>query len=161
VGIDLASQKRNKGLEDLYGQQRRVYADLDYLKKNKISMLRNKATTIEEYGYDVARLEKELEEIKEKTSAYQEAESDMLKYVLTFSELVKNAKLYYENALDTEKKDIAIQVFSELTFYNGSLATYKAKESFEALFNARPRTSGSEGGVRTRGQEINSLLLYR
>jgi len=67
----------------------------------------------------------------------------MLKYVITFSELVKMANLYYNHALDTEKRDIATQVFSELFVANKELADIKAKEGFQALFARHDLNSGS------------------
>lgn len=160
-GLQDVSERRNRELEALNKQRKRVYDDLDYLQTNKITLLRTNTYTIQQFGEDVVKLQKELDEIEEKSKAYKEATMDMLKYVINFSELVKEAKLYYENALDTEKRDITLSVFSELTFHNGNLSNFKAKEGFAALFNRRSMLSGSEGGIRTRDQEINSLLRYR
>ena len=67
----------------------------------------------------------------------------MLKYVMTFSELVKMANVYYKNALDNEKHVIATQVFSELIIVDRKLASIKAKEGFAALFARHSVTSGS------------------
>jgi len=139
--LDTIAEKRNGELADLENQRRRIYDDLDYLKKEKIALLRN-GLSVEEYQQDVARLEKELETVQVKMSVYSEAESEMLKYVLTFSELVKMACLYYKNALDTEKREIARQVFFELHLYNGKVAYLKAKEGFAALLKRHSMSSG-------------------
>jgi predicted nucleotidyltransferase len=139
--LDLIAEKRNGELADLENQRRRIYGDLDYLKKEKITLLRN-GISVEEYNRDVARLEEELEAVEIKMSVYSEAESEMLKYVLTFSELVKMACLYYKKALDTEKREIACHVFSELHLYGGKVAYLKAKEGFEALLKWRGMRSG-------------------
>lgn len=56
----------------------------------------------------------------------------MLNYVITFSELVKNAALYYKHALDTEKQEIVMNVFSELNL-SGKTLDFKAKNGFQSL----------------------------
>ncbi len=141
IELDAIADKRNGELADLENQRRRIYGDLDYLKKEKISLLRN-GISVGEFQQDVARLEKELETVQVKMSVYSEAESEMLKYVLTFSELVKMACLYYKKALDTEKREIACQVFFELHLYNGKVAYFKAKEGFAALLKRHGMNSG-------------------
>ena len=67
--------------------------------------------------------------------------------MVTFSELVKNANLYYKHALDSEKREIATQVFSELVFSDKKLANYNAKEGFEALLKTRNAKLGCGGGI--------------
>lgn len=91
--------------------------------------------TIENVRAEEGRLTLRLAEIDAKIKAYAETAQEMLHYVITFSELVKNASVYYEFALDSEKREIATQVFSELMFSDKKLVTYKAKEGFEALLN--------------------------
>ena len=98
---------------------------------------------IEEYQQDVVRLENELAAVNAKIGAYGEAESEMLKYVLMFSELVKSAKEYYKHALDTEKQETANLVFSELYLHNGKVAKVKAKDGFGALLKRHFVHSGS------------------
>lgn len=80
----------------------------------------------------------------------------MLKYILTFSELVKRASLYYKYALDVEKHQIITQVFTELRFSNNEFS-FVAKDGFSALFwrhdqkkthhAVRDVYSGSGGGT--------------
>lgn len=141
------SESRDRDLNDLYNQRKRIYTDLDYIKRNKITLLRNQAYNAQEYSQDVRRLENELDEVDSKLEAYKLTEKEMLDYILTFSELIKNAKLYYKQALDTEKHEIAIQVFSELVIYNEDLAETKVKEGFEALLNRHKCLIGSAGGI--------------
>jgi site-specific DNA recombinase len=133
--LDKISDTREKELDDLNKERKRIYADLNYITKNKISLLRNETMSIKDISKDEKRLNDDLEMIDEKTAAYKEAASDMLKYIVTFSELIKMANIYYKHALDTEKHEIAIQVFSELILYNKEIANFKAKEGFAALFN--------------------------
>ncbi len=160
-GLQEVSNRRNADIETLQKRQRRIYEDIDYINQNKITLLRTATFTPQQLNDDITRLQQELEDVESLMSAQKESTMEMLQYVITFSELVKNAQLYYKHALDTEKRDVSIQVFSELNFHNGNLANFKTKEGFSALFNRHLAPVGSEGGDRTRGQEINSLLLYR
>lgn len=125
---------RNRTLDDLEKRRRKLYNDLDYLKQEKISLLRTQTYSIEELSHEINRLNAKLEDVEEKTKQLHCNEKQMLQYILTFSELVKRAKEYYKNAIDTEKHEICSQAFSELYCYNGNLSKIKAKEGFEALF---------------------------
>lgn len=136
-------QKRDRGLANLHTRQRRVYTDLDYLKKNKITLLRTSAMSPEEYKVETQKLDDELATIHLEMQKYQTSERNMLQYVLTFSELIKRAHLYYQNALDLEKQQIVNCVFSELTIYNRELTNIKAKEGYEALFKRHNVRFGS------------------
>jgi DNA invertase Pin-like site-specific DNA recombinase len=145
--LDNISSNREKELDDLNNERKRIYADLNYLTKNKISLLRNETMSIEEISKDEKRLNRDLELIEEKTGAHKEAASEMLKFIITFSELIKMASIYYKHALDTEKREIATQVFSELTIRDRKLADFKAKEGFQALFMRHDLMFGSLGGT--------------
>lgn len=168
-GIDKIAAKRESELADLERERKRIYGDLDYLMKNKITLLRNGVSTPEEYAKDVARLEGELTNVRERMNVYQEAAHDMLQYILTFSELVKMASQYYEHALDTEKRELVTQVFSELVFYGGQYQ-FSPKDGFLALFSRHEQIkktdgvsvflNGSGGGIRTHDRLVNSELLY-
>lgn len=142
IGLDNITVKRNKALDDLYTQQKRVFADLDYLTKNRITLLRTNSMSIEALKVDEDRLSAEMNNINQKIAIYGETAQEMMKYVLTFSELVKNASLYYKHALDSEKRELATIIFTELIFNNGKLAEYKAKDGFDALLK-RSVKSGS------------------
>lgn len=155
--LDNIASKREKELDDLNNERKRIYADLNYLTKNKISLLRNGTMGIEEITNDEKKLNKELELIEERTGAYKEAASEMLKYVMTFSELIKMANIYYKHALDTEKREIATQVFTELIIVDRKLANIKAKEGFKALFMRHDLISGSRGRIRTDDQLVTLI----
>lgn len=151
-GLDKVSQERNRQLDDLHTQRKRAYADLSYLTTNKIALLRTNAITMDEYHQDVATLEQEIAEVDEQTEAYRLAEGEMIDYVVSFSELVRMAKVYYRKALDVEKRGIASQVFSELYLHNGELANLKAKQSVAALFKRH--------GVKSGGPDYLFSELY-
>ena len=159
--LDSISSKREKEFDDLNNERKRIYADLNYLTKNKISLLRAGTMGIEEISNEEKKLNQQIELIENKTNAHKDAANEMLKYVITFSELVKMANIYYKNALDTEKHEIATQVFSELTIVDRKLSNIKAKEGFQALFARHSVISGSRGRIRTDDQLVNSQLRYR
>lgn len=140
--LDEIDVQRSKELDDLNEERKRIYADLKYLAKNKISLLRNNALSIEEISDQEVKLKNELELVEQKTGTHKEAASEMLQYVVTFSELVKNANLYYKQALDSEKRDIVTQVFSELVFSHKKLANYSVKDGFEALLKRHDAKPG-------------------
>lgn len=152
--------KRDKELDDLNSQRKKVFGDLDYLMSNKLTLLRTNAMRIEDMLADEQRLNTRLKEIDGKITAYEETAQEMVKYVITFSELVKNASVYYEFALDNEKREIVTEVFTELVFSGRKLDKYTAKEGFEALL-CKDWLSGSVGRDRTYDQFVNSELLYR
>lgn len=149
IDLNKISKKRDNELRELENQRRRIYADLDYLKKNKITLLRNSAMSIEDFFQDIQRSEQELEVVHAKMNAYKEAESEMLKYILIFSELAKRAKQYYKYALDSEKQEMCVDVFSELCLYNGKIVAIKAKQGYQALFKRHNLNIGGPGGIRT------------
>lgn len=133
--LGVISQKRDKALDDLHAQRKKVFADLDYLIMNKLMLLRTNTMSISDVNADEARFNAQMSEIDAQIAIYIESAKEMLRYVITFSELVKNAALYYEHALDEEKRELATQVFSELIFCDGKLVKSTAKEGFDALLS--------------------------
>ena len=116
-------------------------------------MLRSGVYTGESYVSEIVQMENELKEIAEKEKAHSESAVEMLNYIITFSELVKNAMLYYKYSLDTEKRNTALSVFYELVFVDGNLAEYKTKEGYEALLKRYDFSKVESGGpdeARTR-----------
>ena len=167
-GLRKVASKRDEEIADLNCRRTRINKDLDYLKEHKVTLLREKAMTPAEWKEDSERLIGELQEVDALLGAHTETEEEMLEYVLTFSELMKSAADLYEKATAQERRKLAHLVFSELTFTDGKLASYKAKPEFEILLN-RPKLQeseeekdiGSRGRDRTDDQCVNSALLYR
>ena len=119
---------------------------MDYLTTNKLTLLRTNTMDVNAIRAEESRISLKLAEIEVKMRAQAESAEAILDYVISFSELVKNAYLYYKHALDTEKQELAANVFSELVIYNKKLRSYKAKEGFEALLNRPNMLVGSSGG---------------
>tara|TARA_Y100000310_G_scaffold336069_1_gene419671 strand:- start:5969 stop:7396 length:1428 start_codon:yes stop_codon:yes gene_type:complete len=149
-GLNQVSTIRDKEIEDLHIRRKRIHKDIDFIKKNKIALLREKTMSSTELNEESGRLIAELEEVDGLLKAQTESEKEMLKYVLTFSELFKRASSLYKEATDTEKRELAHLVFSELTLVHGNVASYKAKEEFELLLNRPKVACGGADGTRTR-----------
>ena len=99
------------------------------------------------------RLKSLLAEYEEKMSNLSVSTKAMLEYILSFSELAKHVAFYFSGGLDTEKRHIVMQVFSELYISNGELK-YQATEAFEALlmrYDASKTLSCGEREIRTPG----------
>lgn len=150
TGLEQAASKRDAAVEDLHNRKKRVLKDLDYLKQNKITLLREAAMSPAEFTSESQRLLVELEEIADLSKDQTETEREMLAYVLNFSELLKSASALYMYATDIEKRQLAHMIFSELTFVDGKVTTHTPKKEFELLLN-RPRVvNGGADGTRTR-----------
>ncbi len=167
TGLNKAADERDNKRRDLQRHVDRIYSDLDYLKKERITLLRTKAITPEDYAADVMRLENEYREVQKSLGEIHQSEHEMLEYILTFSELVKRAGLYYKYALDIEKHQIIAQVFTELRFSDNKFS-FIAKDGYSALFSRHDKKkthlalqdvhSGSGGGARTHDPRITLCL---
>ena len=158
-GLVSVSEQRDKKLNDLYTKQRTIIADIDYIGQNKITLLRTGSMDMETISSETGRLEGKLKGINEEIKIYAESASDMLKYVIGFSELVKNAGLYFQHALDSERHEITTMIFTELVFKDKELIKYNAKEGFDALLK-RSCLTGSPGRTRTYNPLVNSEVLH-
>jgi hypothetical protein len=110
-----------------------------------LSLLRSGVYSHKQILEEEGRLSILLEEVKEGINAYSESVKSMLDYVIAFSGLVKNASTYFRYGLDTEKRDLVVQVFSELYIENGELK-YVAKYGYDTLLK-RFSTSISNYGA--------------
>ncbi len=146
---NIVENKRISDMTALEKQRQRINDDLKYLEQNKVTLLRTNVYTIEQFTNDHERLQSELKAVEEKLTTQDVSTKEMLDTVISFSELIKDAKIYYKNALDNEKRDMATNVFTELFFKDGSLANYNAKEGYNALLKRHRVKSGARQGIRT------------
>lgn len=131
--LNKITDRRNSELENTYIKMNKTMKDLDYLCKEKISFLRDSIMRPEEIRNEETRLRQEIERHQEIIRANTESSQKMLEYIISFSDLIKNTALYFEYALDSEKREITNQIFSELYFSDLGLK-YKAKQGFDTLF---------------------------
>ena len=141
-GLQGIAKKRDKETEDLHRKRQRIHKDLDYLRNSKISLLREKTMSPSEWREEAEKLTGELKEVDALLEAQTETEEEMLEYVLNFSELMKSASSLYKDATSQEKRKLAHLVFSELTLFDGTVISYRAKPEFAILLD-RPIQVGS------------------
>lgn len=154
------AETRDKKLGDLHLRQRKIIEDIDWLTHERISLMRTGAMTPDEIVTQEARLNGLLAEVHKEIQSYGESAPEMLQYVITFSELVKNASEYFKYALDSERREIVSQIFYEIVIKDKDVENYRAKDGFEALLG-RSGLNGSPGRIRTYDQLVNSELRYR
>ena len=153
--LDRLSQNRDKKLIDLQTKQRNIMADLDYLTQSRITLMRSSGWTPQYIASEERRLGALLDGVHEEIRIYGESAGEMLKYVIKFSELVKNASLYFKLALDSERQEIATAIFTELIFKDRQLVSYKAKDGFASLLSLKQavdsddQTPNPEGGLQS------------
>ncbi|MBT4937358.1 recombinase family protein [Candidatus Peregrinibacteria bacterium] len=156
-GINIFAEKRNNDFEILVKKKKTLLADLDYLKENKVSLLRENAYSIMEYHQESKKLEVEIKEIDKQFSKQTETEFEMLKFITDFSELIKMASEYYKSGTDKERYELCSLMFSELIIFDGKLISYDAKPAFEKLLSRyniikkEPLNSDSSIGVHFGG----------
>jgi hypothetical protein len=141
-GLKQVSAQRDRELQDLHAKQRRIAADLGYLSENRITILRTGVMSPDALRCDEERLKAEMEHVNAEITARAVSAREMLDFTIAFSELVKNASLYFEHALDSERRQLTAEVFLELVFKDRVLVKYNAKDGFDALLR-RNRATGS------------------
>ena len=172
------NHNRNKVIDDLQVRQRTTIADIDYIIQNKITLLRTGSMDADTVKDEQKRLENKLTLINEELKAYAESAPEMLKYIITFSNLVKDAGTYFKFSLDSEKREITALIFTELIFKDRKLIGYKTKDGFKALLERKisneekngstdaqkkPQNgvTPSAGRIRTYNPLLNRESLYR
>lgn len=143
--LERISARRDSELNDLHAKRRNLLADSDYLKENRVTLLRS-GMSPEDIQLELERIEVRLEGVHADIRAQGESAKEMLQYVLTLSELARNASAYYRYALDCEKRELVMQVFYELVFSDRKLVKYSAKDAFGVLLH---RTVNSGAQERT------------
>lgn len=130
--LDKLTDRRDKHLEDLRFQKNKTLDNLKYLSDDKLNLLRTGVFTPMQIIEEEGRLKALLQDIERKIKDFSEPVKTMLDCVISFSELVKHASFYFGHALDVQKRNIVIQVFSELYIEHGELK-YQATEAYNAL----------------------------
>lgn len=137
--------RRNKELEDLYRRLNKTIADMDYIIKEKITLLRTNVMSVEDITFEENRLKEEIEKIQAHIQANTESTQVMYDYIVTFSHLIKEKTDYFEYGLDSEKRSIVLLVFSELSIFNGEIK-YEAKEGYKSLLQRFDADYANYGG---------------
>ena len=155
--LDKISDRRNKELADLRRNLDKILSDFDYLAKDKLSLLRTGVYTPQQILEEEGRLTILLEQAKSKINVYSLSAKAMLDYVIAFSELVKNASTYFQYALDTEKRELTVQVFTELYVENGEIK-FVAKYGYDVLLKRFDCKIPNYGAPQYVFLELESIL---
>jgi site-specific DNA recombinase len=110
------SEHRDSAIADLQKKQRTIMADIDYITQNRITLLRTASMDADAIKEEMDRLEGKLRLVAAELTAYSESAPEMLRYVVSFSQIAKDAGLFFKFALDSEKRELTSIIFTELIF---------------------------------------------
>ena len=155
--IDIDNQTRGEisSLEDtrrtrlnVVEQEKRTLRDnLSYLRKNKLTLLKERVYSGEEYIAAESEIADKLEKLRKEEEASDVSMQEVVKDLVFLSELLEDAYLYYTLANPTEKQQIITKVFSELTLF-GNTFDYKCKNGFK-VFEMKKKSLCDPTGNRT------------
>lgn len=161
ASLPVIEERRDQRMADLRGKERNVLADLDYLTDNKITLLRTGVMTIDAFRQEEERLAVKLRAIGEEVRAYAESVPEMLRCIFEFSDAARMMGAYFENALDSERREIMSVSFGNLTFKERQLTDYVARDGFDALLKrTRARRPGQTATERENGEDPYLYVLF-
>lgn len=128
--IVLFEEKRIGVIECNNRRQKKLREDISYLRTNKLNLLKTGVFSPEDYLAEEERLNNELSSIQEEDHTSDVAMHEMMKTIVTVSELLKNVAVYCENAKPHEIELIIKSIFSELTIFGDTLR-FKCRNSFK------------------------------
>lgn len=136
IGTDIAllEEKRQKNLDKVERQKKKIREDLSYIRSNKLLLLKTGVYTPEGLLEEETKLNGELSKLQDEEQTSDLAMHETMKDIYKLSELVKNVVLYYEFAKPHEKEEIIRIIFSELYVSQNTLK-YKVKKGFECFEN--------------------------
>ena len=158
--LDAVAERRSAEVDNVRLQRDKALENLEFLAKDKVYLLRTGVFTVEQILEEEAKLKASIAEYDEKISDLSVSAKAMLDYIVSFSELVRQMAIYFEHGLDTEKRDITVQVFSELFIDSGEFK-YQAREGYDALlrrFDASSNLSCGEDYIVHEGERIYHSL---
>ena len=130
--IALMETERLAKLEKEERRKKKMREDLAYLGTNRLTLLRTGAYTPETLAREEARLNFELDALKDSEDASDVAMRETVKDVVKLSELLENVAVIYHSATPEGKERIIRVIFSELSL-SGNTLQYKVKKGFEPL----------------------------
>lgn len=136
------TEKRNKQADDIRYLRNKEADNLAYLEQDRLTLLRTGVFTAAQLLEEEARLKTLIRGYEEKVQDLSQSMQTMLEHVISFSELLQHVGFYFSHALDSMKRNLVIQVFSELYIENGELK-YVANEACRMLLE-RHNTSNKE-----------------
>ncbi len=144
TGISLLEEKRSKEFEKIDRQKKRAREDLAYLRSNRLTLLKTGVYTPEGLLEEENKLKTELDQLLQSEEISETAMAELVKDIVTLSELIKNAIPIYDFANPHEKERIVRTIFSEL-YIAQDVARYKVKKGFETFDNRQSAICDSTG----------------
>lgn len=132
--VAVFDMQKKKKIEQLNRQVKKVKEDIDYLRCNKLNLLRIGTYTAEDVIKEENSLDQQLNELTNNIEAIDAPVTEIMKDLLKLSELVKELYLYYFLGNSVEKHEIVPIVFSELKLC-GNTFSFQYKNGFKALKN--------------------------
>ena len=134
AGTDIAllEHKRDKEIDKMERQKKTVREELAYLRANRLPLLKSGAYTPEGIVEELNSLQKKYDALHEEEAISEEAMREVIKEVITLSELIRNVVPVYDFANPHEKEKIIRVIFSELSISQNVLQ-YKLKKGFETF----------------------------
>ena len=130
--ISLLEEKRHKELNVVERKKKKIRENMAYLRSNRLSLLQSGVYTPETFIVEEQKLEADLKQLKTDEEVSDEAMREMVKDVVTLSELLKNVVPVYDFANPHEKEKIVKVIFSEL-YISQDVLKYKVKKGFETF----------------------------
>ena len=134
--VSTLEDKRLKIIKGLEQEKHKIREDLAYLRKNKLTLLKNRVYSGEDYLTEELDLSQKLEKLQKQEEASDISMQEVIKDVVLLSELLEDAYLYYTLANPTEKQKIITKVFSELTLSESTMQ-YKCRNGFKVFENKK------------------------
>ena len=130
--ISLLEEKRHKSLNVVERKKKKIRENMAYLRSNRLSLLQSGVYTPETFMDEEQKLETDLKQLKTDEEVSDVAMRELMKDVVTLSELLKNVVPVYDFANPHEKERIVKVIFSELFIAQDTLV-YKVKKGFDAF----------------------------
>jgi DNA invertase Pin-like site-specific DNA recombinase len=134
AALTKVSTQREAAVAGLSRERQKLRADLDYLTRERWTLLRTGAVQPDAIRSEEDRLERAIAEVEKRLVPHELTAKDMIEGVVSFTELIRDLASYYERALDVEKHALLSVAFTELILDDGILK-YRAKEGFDVLLN--------------------------
>lgn len=155
IRTDIAAfeEKRKSEIEENERRKKKIREDQEYLRLNKLSLLKSGVYGPEGLHQEENRLNAELVSLQVKEQVSDASMHEMVKDVIKLSELLKDVALLYDLGNSHEKEQIARIIFSELLI-SGNMLRHKCKNGFQALDSRFVAVCGHE---RTRTSKDCSI----
>lgn len=134
AGTDIAllEHRRDKEIDSMERQKKTLREELAYLRANRLPLLKSGAYTPEGIVQELNTLQEKYDALHEEEAISEEAMREVVKEVITLSELIRNVVPIYDYANPHEKEKIIRVIFSELSISQDTLK-YKLKKGFETF----------------------------